>query len=193
MCDDGSSDDTAEICRSHGCYVVSHLINLGAGPATQTAIDYALMLGAEYVVTIDADGQHLPKDIHRFIDAWKQDSRLDVVLGSRFLEAKQSVPRIRRVFNKIASLITWILSGIWLSDSQSGFRGYTRSAAGQIKIESSGYEFATEVIREIAHYDLNYKEVPIDVIYHGEWRDRGQSFATGVSMVFRLFVRAIFK
>ena len=193
VCDDGSKDNTGDLCRQYGALVVRHHINIGSGPATQTAIDVAQAFGAEYIICMDSDGQHQVADIARFIEAFDKDPQLQFVIGSRFLHGDlEHIPFSRRVVNRIANVISFIFSGVWVSDCQSGFRGYHKSAVAPLTINTPGYEFSLEVLRKVGYHKIRRAEVPISVIYFEEWNQRGQSMHIAISMVFRTFLRSIF-
>ncbi len=189
--DDGSLDDTAKIASAAGARVVSHPINLGAGAATQTGIEAALRQGADILVTFDADGQHHGEDIARLIKPI-MDGEVDVVSGSRFLK-KQYIPLTRRFFNGVGNFVTFLLSGLWLTDSQTGMRAFSRAAAEQIKIHVNGYEFCSEIVREVGYLNLRYKEIPVNVTYNHYTRRKGQNFATGLQTVTKLAIRSLMR
>ncbi|OGC82118.1 MAG: hypothetical protein A2V81_03140 [Candidatus Abawacabacteria bacterium RBG_16_42_10] len=189
--DDGSSDNTSERALAAGATVLTHVINCGAGAATQTGLSYALDNGADYVVTFDGDGQHDPKDIPGMLEFIQKEQK-DVVLGSRFLK-KNDIPKLRLWANKIANTITFFLSGIAISDSQSGFKVFSRHALPRINITANGFEFCTEIIRTIANENLSYTEYPISVYYSEESMAKGQNFSTGVVTVFKLIVRSLMR
>lgn len=186
--DDGSDDKTVEIAEKSGAKVVQHILNRGAGAATFTGIKAVLELDAEIIVTMDADGQHAPEDIHNLIQPIL-DKKYDIVLGSRLLEKKE-MPLIRRFFNYTGNLITWILFGLWVSDSQSGFKAFSKKAAEQIEIKTNGYEFCSEVIREIKTKKLSFAEIPIQTKYTEYSMQKGQSFANGVRTFVKLVLRS---
>lgn len=188
---DGSLDETAEIARRAGAMVVSHPINMGAGAATQTGLEAALLMEADIVVTFDADGQHHAECIPTIIRP-VMERQADVVNGSRFLK-KQTVPFMRRFFNMIGNIVTWMLSGIWLTDSQTGMRAFSRSAAAQIKIRVNGFEFCSEIVRQIAYQNLRYTEVPVQVTYSEYTKRKGQNFATGLQTVTKLVIRTLMR
>ncbi len=189
--DDGSTDSTAEMALAGGATVLQHIINCGPGAATQTGLSYALESGADYVITFDGDGQHDPEDIPGMLEFIQREKK-DVVLGSRFLK-KNTIPRIRVLANKAANTITFLLSGIGISDSQSGFKVFSRYALSQINITANGFEFCTEVIRAIANANLTYAEYPISVYYSEESMAKGQNFSTGIVTVFKLIVRSLMR
>lgn len=182
---DGSSDSTLQVARNEGAQVLSHVINLGAGAATQTGIEFALESGADAIVTMDADSQHYPSDIKRLVNTLYQND-LDVVLGSRFLDKKNQIPKIRRVYNKIGNYITGILFGLFVSDSQSGMKAFRASFAEKSKFRFNGYEFCTEFIRLMRLHKAAYQEIPIKVLYTEETMAKGQSFKNGFKMAVNL-------
>lgn len=161
--DDGSWDDTYTIAKGNGVIALKHEINLGAGAATRTGLDAAKLLGADIAITMDSDGQHDPKDIPAMIKPII-DGKADVVYGSRFKKANE-IPFIKRLFNKIGNYFTYILSGMMMSDTQTGFRAFNKTALEKIDITMSRYEFCTEIVCEVAHNKLRMYEVPISVYY----------------------------
>ena len=146
--DDGSSDNTASEVGKEKVTLLQHAINRGKGAAVKTGIEAAKILGAKYVVTIDGDGQHEPKDIHLLVQKLK--NRYDVVLGSRFLKRNNTIPFSRLLGNYIGNVFTWVFYGIWVNDSQSGFRAYSKNAISFIKTMNDKYEYDSEVIKEVA-------------------------------------------
>jgi glycosyltransferase involved in cell wall biosynthesis len=190
--DDGSTDNTAAIAREAGAVVVSHILNRGAGAATQTGLQAARLLNADVAVTIDADEQHKPQDIKSLINVLVAE-KSDVVIGSRFMNHENRVPLVRRLFNRIANIVTYFLSGIMLTDSQSGLKAFSRKALETINISSSGFEFSSEIIRETDHYKLSITEVPVSVVYTPYSLSKGQNLSTGLATVFRLIIRTLMR
>lgn len=189
--DDGSQDNTASVARQAGARVVRHSINRGVGAATQTGLEAARILGAEYVVAMDGDGQHHVHDVAALLAPLVADEA-DVVIGSRFA-AQNQIPLTVRLFNKIANLLTWVLSGVATSDSQSGMRGFGKNALDNLKIEGNGYEFASEMLGQVKSLNLRWMEVPISVSYSDYARGKGQNFINGVETVFRLIIRSLMR
>ena len=187
--DDGSSDHTLREVEEAGAVTISHLINRGKGAATKTALEAALILGAEVVVTIDGDGQHDPSDIKRVIQPLL-DGKVDVVLGTRF-KGKNKVPFLRRVYNLVGNLFTFILGGVFVSDSQSGFRAYSKKALELIDTKTDRYEFESEVIHEVAGNKLSFLEVPIGVKYTKYSMSKGQGFKNGIKTAWKLLIKSI--
>jgi glycosyltransferase involved in cell wall biosynthesis len=161
--DDGSDDDTFERARTtEGVIAVRHVLNRGKGAAVKTGIEAAKMLGADAVVTIDADGQHNPAGIAGMLDLIEQG--YDVVLGSR-LKNPKGMPLHKIAANLAGNCVTFILYGLWVTDSQSGLRAYSRRAMDLIDTRTDRYEYDSEVIREIRRNRLKFVEVPIEVRY----------------------------
>lgn len=183
--DDGSTDDTAKVAREHNVKVVKHPINLGVGAATQTGIQFALDQGAEYIVTMDGDHQHLPEDIEHLLTAIKSNGS-DMVIGSRFLKEDHEVPTSRVFYNKIANFLTLIITGIRVTDSQSGMKVLSRKFALSSELNCNGFEFCVEMIRNASLTKHKVTEIPISVRYSKETMEKGQSLYTGVKMLGRL-------
>jgi len=189
---DGSTDNTASAARNAGAAVISHMINRGAGAATQTGLEAARRVGADAVVTMDADGQHQAADINSLIECLT-NKEADIVIGSRFLKKENPIPFVRKIFNNIANIITVLLSGIFVTDSQSGMKAFSRRAIEKIMITSNGYEFCSEIIREARHFGFKIKEVPISVIYSDYSMSKGQNFASGITTVFKLMIKTLMR
>lgn len=161
--DDGSTDETnREVKRYKDVMLVQHTLNRGKGAAIKTGMEAAKRLGADVVVTFDGDGQHNPKDIASILK--KNTDGYEVVLGSRFIH-RQKVPFYKRIGNIFANFITYVSFGIWVTDSQSGLRGYTRKAITCMNTQNDRYEIESEALREIKRNKLTYTEVPMHARY----------------------------
>ena len=185
---DGSTDRTAQIAQGQGAIVVSHVINRGLGAAIGTGFAAAKKLGADVVVTLDADGQHDANEIAKFVEAIEAGA--DVVIGSRML-TKSGMPLHRRVANIIGNFVTLILFGAWVTDSQSGFRAFTTYALGKIEVKTNRMEVSSELIAEARRHKLTLVEVPIKAIYTDYSLSKGQSFFVGLKTVLKLVVRRL--
>lgn len=186
---DGSVDRTAQIARAHGATVVSHVINRGLGAAIGTGFAAAGRLHADVVVTLDADGQHDPSAIKTFVEAIEQGA--DVVIGSRMLTGFDGVPLHRRAAQIIGNIVTFVLFGAWVTDSQSGFRAFTRYALEKIQIRTNRMEVSSELIAEAKRNQLKLVEVPIKAVYTEYSLSKGQSFFVGLKTVLKLVVRRL--
>src|SRR5262245_54401182 len=124
--DDGSTDATGEIARRCGAYVLRHVTNLGVGAATITGLKAARQLHADIIVTMDADGQHDPAEIEPLVQCLI-DGQFDVVIGSR-LRSRNGMPLTRFAANLLLNLATVVVYGKLVSDSQSGFKVFSKQA-----------------------------------------------------------------
>lgn len=157
--DDGSIDDTT-LNSKDADLVIRHPVNMNKGFAMITGIEAAIREGAEAIVAIDADDQHDPTDIPRFLEALKD---ADIVFGSRKLN--KNMPFILRFGNWFLSTATYRLYGINVSDTQSGYRAFTKDAYRKIKWKSRDYRMETEMIINTARNKLRYKELFIGTRY----------------------------
>lgn len=188
--DDGSRDDTADRAREAGARVVRHIDNSGAGAATMTGIEAARRLGAEIVITLDADEQHDPQDIPALLAPIGKG--VDIVFANRFGQ-KNRIPFIRRVFNGLGNIVTLLATGRWVADSQCGYKAFGPRAVKQINLRMSGFEFCTEIVRETVHHKWKIAQVPVKVVYSEYTLAKGQSFANGVRTAFKILLRSFLR
>ncbi len=160
--DDGSSDDSYYKILKMDVVALRLAINRGKGAAVKTGVEAAKILGADIVVTMDGDGQHSSEDISPMLNLINQG--YDVVLGSR-LKNPKGMPWYKIIANHLGNFFTFLIYGLWVTDSQSGFRAYSRKAIELIDTQTDRYEYDSEVIREIKRHNLKYTEVPIKVRY----------------------------
>jgi len=188
--DDGSEDNTYEIAKKKKVYALKHAVNRGQGAALKTGMDFALNKKADLIVTFDADGQFLVEEIKDVIKPIKKN-KADVVLGSRFLGKTINMPLSKKIVLKLGIFVVFVLYGIKITDSQSGFRAISKKAAEKIKITSDRMEHAGDFFWEIMRNKLKYKEVPITVIYDKYSLKKGQkwtrSIILGIKMLWRRF------
>lgn len=187
--DDGSKDNTYLAAKKAGADVLSHIINRGQGAALRTGMNYAIKNGADVLVTFDADGQHLPSEIQKVVKP-VIEGRRDVALGSRFLGTSRTVniSAAKRTVLKLGAFVTYVFSGIKLTDSHNGFRAFNRKAAKRINITFDRMEHASEIIEEIAKHHLTYTEVPVTIIYH----EAGQHPLRSIKIGLKLLARKVF-
>lgn len=186
--DDGSTDETSSEAKKEGAKVLRHVINRGLGGALSTGLDYAEMKRSDAVVTFDADGQHDPKDIPKVLMPIIE-SEADVVIGSRTLKGLRQIPWDRKIVLLGSNLATHLLFGIKTSDSQSGFRAFSKKAIESIRIKTQEMEVSSELFSEIKRHELRVKEVPIKVIYTPYSRNKGQSNLNALYVLVRLLLR----
>ena len=159
--DDGSSDATGTVARASGATVLRHEVNRGKGAALKTGFQWALERDCDGVITLDADGQHLPAEIGKFIRA-REQSGADLIIGGRAHLFGGMLPR-RRMANRFsASSISWA-SGVTISDSQSGFRFYSARLLRTISLRTDGFDLESEVIVRAGRNGLAIETIPIDL------------------------------
>ena len=133
VCNDGSSDLTSEIAEKMGAVVINHEKNLGYGGAIRSIFFKAKEMNGDVLVTFDADGQHRVEDVKTVIEPII-NQEADLVIGSRFLdESEKEVPQYRKVGIKVITKITNASIKKQLTDSQSGFRAYSKQVINQLK------------------------------------------------------------
>ena len=168
VCDDGSSDLTGDISEQLGAIVIKHSKNRGYGAAINSLFLKAKELEPDVFLTLDADGQHRIEDIPIVTDPIIKNE-VDLVIGSRFLDTKsEEMPNYRKVGIKIITKITNLSIKEKLTDSQSGFRSYSRKALQEITPTDDGMGVSTEILIKASNLGLKVVEVPIKVNYSGE-------------------------
>ena len=166
VCDDGSSDMTAEISKNLGATVISHKKNMGYGVAINSIFQKSKELNVDLLVTFDADGQHRVEDIQKVIEPIKNNVA-DLVIGSRFLDKKSDVPNYRKIGIKVITQVTNASIRKKLTDSQSGFRAYNGQVLSQIFPSDMGMGISTEILIKSSSKGLRIMEVPITILYSG--------------------------
>lgn len=163
--DDCSTDDTYQVARHYPIKVLRHVINRGQGAALGTGNAYALSQGAEILVHFDADGQMLAREIKKLLAPFAA-GRADIVLGSRFMQANNKLPWLKRyVYFPIGKVVNLIFTGLWLTDAHCGFRALSRQAAQRLNIRQDRMAHASEILEKINIYKLKYQEVPVVINY----------------------------
>ena len=156
--DDGSCDETRSEASGAGAEVISHRRNLGKGAALRLAFSELFGRGFEAVVTVDADGQHLPEEIPKLIERWGEGG--DLVMGTRdHLYAEMS--RVRRASNSLSSRAISFFAGVGLRDCQTGFRLYTRKLIEMTGFPEPRFEAESAVIVRAARQGLEILAVPV--------------------------------
>lgn len=172
--DDGSSDGTENAARTAGAMVIRHPINRGQGAALQTGIEFALMKGARFIVTFDADGQHQTADINRLLEPLVR-GECEVALGSRFLGEARNLPRSRKWLLRMGVWFTRCVNGLRLTDTHNGLRAFSRAAAERLDIQLDGMAHASEIIDFISRNRLSFREVPVEIHYTDYSLAKGQT------------------
>jgi glycosyltransferase involved in cell wall biosynthesis len=159
--DDGCTDRTAGVSRAEGATVLRHDVNRGKGASLKSGFAYACEHGYDAVITLDADGQHLPSEIPKIIAAW-QESGADLVIGGRAHLFDHMLPR-RRMANRFSAWAIAKAAGTRVSDSQSGFRLYTARLLREIRLRSDGFDMESEVIIRAGVRKMRIVVTPVDL------------------------------
>ena len=164
--DDGSTDRTADVADAAGASVVRCSTNLGKAQALNVGFRVAAELGAAAIVCLDGDAQHDPQDIPRVAGPILR-GEADVVIGSRYLDkaARRHIPRWRRLGQAALNVATNVLSETRTTDSQSGYRAFSRRALARLRFESSGLSVESEMQFLFRPADLVVREVAITARY----------------------------
>lgn len=162
--DDGSVDATADIAEREGAKVIKHVRNLGQGASIRRGLRYFSDKNVEGVVLMDADGQHDPKEIIRFLD-FSENKKITV--GNRMQNSK-NMPLLRWITNKVMSYIISFLCKQYIPDTQCGYRFIRKELLSKLYLISSKYELASEMLLETAKIGTKIYSVPITTIYNNE-------------------------
>lgn len=164
--DDGSTDETGDVARRCGVAVLAHAGNKGKGVALDTGILGAAAKGMEYVITMDADGQHKPEEIPRFLQK-ELETGADIIVGNRMAEIK-NMPGDREFANRATSWFVSARAGVHVPDSQNGYRLIKTSLYKSLKIKSKRYAAESEILIRGARAGAKIDWVPVETIYAGE-------------------------
>jgi glycosyltransferase involved in cell wall biosynthesis len=159
--DDGSADATGEVARAAGAIVVRHEVNRGKGAALKTGFAWALEQHADAVITLDADGQHLPGEIPKFVTGWSVGGA-DLIIGGRAHLFNQMLPR-RRNANRFSAWTISKAAGVPVADSQSGFRLYSAALLRSLRLRTDGFDLESEVIVRAGRRGLRIVSIPIEL------------------------------
>lgn len=161
--DDGSKDATSAEAREAGAAVVRHEVNRGKGVALSTGFAHARERGFDYVITMDADGQHAADDIPKFVEAYVRTG-IPVLVGNRMSETG-GMPFVRRCTNQFMS---WLLSREmkqYVPDTQCGYRLYRSDVIPFVSAKSERFAAESETLLHVAERGIRIAAVPIATIY----------------------------
>jgi len=177
--DDGSTDATAEIAEAAGAKIIRHNANYGKGVAINTAFKKVREAKVDILVLLDGDGQHNPSEIPAILKPIL-DNKADVVIGSRFLIPKNSIPKYRILGQKILTLVTNLGARVKLTDSQSGFRAFSKKAIQVMNLREKGLSVESEMQIATSENDLKVVEVLINVTYTEKYKRSPLAHGFGV-------------
>lgn len=160
--DDGSTDNTSKVSRLAGAEVIKHEQNRGYGGTIQTILAEARRQSADILVIIDADAQHDPNEIPLLIEGIRNGA--DLVIGSR-KDQRKATPGYRWFGQRVLARFTNFAARQNLSDTESGFRAYSKKALVTLKLRETGMAISAEIVSEASRQGLNIVEVPISISY----------------------------
>lgn len=159
--DDGSSDRTGDVARTGGARVLRHDANRGKGAALKTGFAWALENGCDAVITLDADGQHLPAEIPKFLNEWHVGGA-HLIIGGRSHLFQHMLPR-RRNANRFSAWCISRAAGVHVADSQSGFRLYSAELLRALHLHTDGFDMESEVIVRAGRRGFRIVSIPIEL------------------------------
>lgn len=165
--DDGSGDRTGELASGAGAELLRHEANAGKGAAIKTGLRHLVESGAEWILLLDGDGQHLPEEIARFRAAAEAEPDVRLWLGNRMADTSK-MPAVRRATNRFMS---WLLSRVCgqpIPDSQCGFRMVHRTLAPRLECETTGFDYESEMLIRLSREGEKIGAVPVSTIYRDE-------------------------
>ena len=168
VCNDGSTDLTGEIAENLGVIVINHKQNLGYGAGINSIIKKSKEIDTDILVTFDADGQHKVEDVIKVIEPIKNGDA-DLVIGSRFLsKTKEKIPEYRKIGINIITKVTNAGLKKKITDSQSGFRAYSKDLISKLDISDMGMGISTEILIKTNSLGFRITEIPITILYEGK-------------------------
>lgn len=182
--DDGSTDHTADVARLAGATVLRHASRAGKGAAVQTIWNSLRGRNFDVLILLDADSQHNPDEIPYLVEAVLKGC--DLVIGSRKAEARNT-PRYRRIGQAILLLFAKYLSRSDITDSESGFRGFSSRAVKEMQLTERGFAIEVEMIAKAADRGLKVGEVAISNVYTGDG-SKWNPWAHGLGVLIRILV-----
>ncbi|KZX17592.1 glycosyltransferase family 2 protein [Methanobrevibacter filiformis] len=183
--DDGSEDKTVEVAKLAGAEIIVHEKNFGKGKALKSG--FAAINDENIIITIDGDGQNNPDEIPLLIRPIANDE-CDIVNGSRYLEGYDSdTPKYRRVGQLVLDKATNVLNNMDITDSQSGFRAFSKNSIKYFKLEDSGFAIESEMLADASKAGLKIAEVPITVRYDVDGSTKNP-VSHGVKVLFKIII-----
>lgn len=182
--DDGSTDNTAAVAGTVGAYVIRVPKNTGKGNALRVAFRYAVKNHFDAIITLDADLQHDPSEIPKFIDNYTKHHP-KIIIGNR-MRGKRTIPRIRYGPNKIGTILFSWLTHQTVEDSQCGFRLYDHCVMENIRILNTGFEAEADILLRAGKRGYKISHVPIKTIYFANRKHR--SYYRPIKDTFRISI-----
>jgi glycosyltransferase involved in cell wall biosynthesis len=165
--DDGSSDQTARQAQDAGAEVIVHPVNRGKGETIKTGLHYWYDRDIEFVVILDADGQHRPEEIDRFVTAAVGPGQARFLVGNRMNDVAR-MPALRRFVNRYMSSQISNLCGQVIPDTQCGFRMLRRELIPEMFGGAERFDYETEMLIFASRKGYRIESVPISTVYSDE-------------------------
>ena len=180
--DDGSTDSTAEISSLADVEIIKHPKNLGKGVSLKTAFKWAIKNKLDILVTLDGDGQHNPNEIPTLIKPIVIGNA-DAVNGSRFMEIDNHAPGYRKLGQNLLTTATNIGSKSNTSDSQNGFRAFSKKTFDSFRFKTSGMGIESEMLIDLAKKGFTIVEIPISCKYNVNMPSKKNPISHGISVL----------
>jgi glycosyltransferase involved in cell wall biosynthesis len=164
--DDGSKDRTAEVAEKAGAIVVRQGTNQGKGAALTAGFAYARQHGFEVLITMDADGQHLPDEVPKFVEAYERTG-IPVLIGNRMSDLEK-MPIVRKQTNLFMSWLLGRVAGQYIPDTQCGFRLYRCDILPLVSTDAGRFAAESEILLNLAHRGVRIDSVRVSTVYGGE-------------------------
>jgi len=185
--DDGSVDDTMRVAQQLGAKTLRHEVNKGKGEALKLGFEHASALGFDAVVTVDADGQHDPREVPRLIEAYREGGSNTVVLGSR-LEQMPEMRRVRQISNRLGTALISCLAGCPIEDSQTGFRAIPVEVWKEARVRGSRFDAEAEFLIKASRLGYTLREVSVTSgVPDGTPTSHYRSFVDTITIARRIF------
>ncbi len=165
--DDGSTDNTLANLQKLPIIYTAHSTNLGQGAALRTGTRLAILKGFEAVIHFDADGQHRLEDLSTIINELHCSDN-QIILGSRFLQAKPNLPLKKKIILTLAKLFSSKILMLEFTDPQSGLRAFRTGIIDELNWQHDDFAHCTEILSLISKNKLKFREIPITVNYNKE-------------------------
>jgi glycosyltransferase involved in cell wall biosynthesis len=165
--DDGSRDNTVDHAREAGAEVIVHPENRGKGETIKTGLRHWQERQVDFVIILDADGQHRPEEIDRFLAAALSEDEPKLILGNRMKDVS-SMPRLRKIVNHWMSQRISALCGQEIPDTQCGFRMLHRQLIPDLLGGAARFEYETEMLIVASRKGFRIDSVPISTVYSDE-------------------------
>jgi glycosyltransferase involved in cell wall biosynthesis len=164
--DDGSSDVTGRVAEDAGAVLFTHPENRGKGAALETGLLAAVRMGMDFAITMDADGQHNPDEIPRFLEK-ERETGADIIVGNRMAD-RRNMPGDRIFANKATSWFVSLRSGVHIPDSQNGYRLIRTALYRNMRVKDSRYAAESELLIRAGRTGAVIEWVPVETIYASE-------------------------